>query len=132
MLSDRAGGVGRVEFHAEPEVHLPERQQRAEGHGDGAGLLRRVHAAVDDPRQLAGGELRVERISGHGHEHAAQFRHGISVRHLRRLPRQHGHQRGGKKEGRAEINMKRACFRMETGSFLLFRTFRCCGRSRRS
>ena len=37
-----------------------------------------------------------------------------------------------KKEGRAEINMKRACFRMETGSFLLFRTFRCCGRSRRS
>ena len=37
VLSDRAGGVGRVEFHAEPEVHLPERQQRAEGHGDGAG-----------------------------------------------------------------------------------------------
>ena len=45
MLSAGADRVGRLELHAEPEIHVQERQQRAEGHGDGAG-----HYAVFTPR----------------------------------------------------------------------------------
>ena len=53
-LSDCAGCVGRVELHAEPEVHVQKRQQCAEGDGAGALLLRGIHAAVHDFRKLAG------------------------------------------------------------------------------
>ena len=79
VLSDRAGGVCGVELHAQPEIHVQERQQRAEGHGAGFVLLRRVHAAVDHLRQLAGRKLRLERISGHRYEYAFEFCHGIPV-----------------------------------------------------
>lgn len=35
VLSDCIGRVGGVELHAQPEIHVQERQQRAEGHGAG-------------------------------------------------------------------------------------------------
>ena len=73
VLSDRAGGVGRVEFHAEPEVHVQKRQQCAEGNGAGALLLRGIHAAVHDLRKLAGRILPLERISGDSPQYALEF-----------------------------------------------------------
>ena len=65
-------------------VRLPQRRQRAPGHGTGGAVLRGVHPSVHLGRQRPD-QRGLERRPGAGTHHAPQFRSGISVPEARMI-----------------------------------------------
>ena len=92
-----------MELYAEPAVHLPVRQQRAQGHGAGVRILLRVYAAVHAAGELSGGRAALERISGDSHQYGCQLRAGVPLRPVRGVPGFSGYEQRGEEERKSGV-----------------------------
>ncbi len=79
LLPDRPAAERRLEFYAQPQIHLSCGHKRARGHAEGFGLLCCLYAPLRAAWGLPCGNPEMERISGDGPQHAPQFRNGIPV-----------------------------------------------------